>query len=194
MSLSHMGVVGVGVMSLTDLGMTGAMTLLAAQMLSTSGLFLLAGMLHARRHTFDFSAYGGLAKSAPALAAVTLLVMFAAVGVPGLSNFPGEFLSLMGAFVANPAVAVFAALGSVVAGGIYGVNTYQRLFQGKPEASVRDLAGFEVVVLAPILAGILWLGLAPAPQIDRIDAATQVALAAEVELPDPPVLASGGER
>jgi len=194
MSLSHMGVVGVGVMSLTDLGMTGAMALLAAQMLSTSGLFLLAGMLHARRHTFDFAAYGGLAKSAPALAAVTLLVMFAAVGVPGLSNFPGEFLSLMGAFVANPAVAVFAALGSVVAGGIYGVNTYQRLFQGRPEASVRDLAGFEVVVLAPILAGILWLGLAPAPQIDRIDAATQVALAAEAEAVPPPVLTSGGER
>lgn len=194
MSLSHMGVVGVGVLSLTDAGMTGAMMLLAAQMLSTSGLFLLAGMLHARRHTFELEAFGGLAKSAPALAAVTLLVMFAAVGVPGLSNFPGEFMSLLGAFAAQPVLAVVAAFGSVVAGGVYGVNTYQRLFQGRATSSVRDLSGVEVVVLAPILAGILWFGLAPAPQMERIDASTQIATTVEVETVVPAVAAIGGER
>ncbi len=181
MSMSHMGIVGVGVFSLTAAGMTGAMILLAAQMLSTSGLFLLAGMLHRRRGTFDLGAFGGLAKSAPALAAVTLLVLFAAIGVPGLSNFPGEFMSLMGGFAASPWLISAAVLGSVVAAGVYGVNTYQRLYQGRAREGTRDLSPLDVLVIAPIVAGILWLGLAPAPQIARIDAATVVALELEVE-------------
>ena len=184
MSLSHMGLVGIGVFSLTAAGMNGAMILLAAQMLSTGGLFLLSGMLHRRRDTFELDAFGGLAKSAPALAAVTLLVLFAAIGVPGLSNFPGEFMSLMGGYAASPWLISFAALGSVVAAGVYGVNTYQRLYQGRAREGTRDLNGLEVLVIAPILAGILWLGLAPAPQIARIDAATVVALELEVETTD----------
>lgn len=197
MSLSHMGIIGVGVFSLTEAGMTGAMTLLAAQMLSTSGLFLLSGMLYARRHDFAFEAYGGLAKSAPALAGVTLLVLFAAIGVPGLSNFPGEFLALMGGFAASPGLGGLAVIGSVIAAGVYGVNTYQRLYQGKPHDRVPDLGPREVMILAPIVAGILWFGLAPAPQITSIDAATQVALTTDAASESPrsaPPLALGGER
>ena len=73
-SLSHMGIVGVGVFGLYLAGLNGAVYLLAAQMLSTGGLFLISGMLYARRGSFEMSEYGGLAKSAPALAALTLLV------------------------------------------------------------------------------------------------------------------------
>lgn len=167
-SLSHMGIVGAGVFALQATGAGGAMYLLAAQMLSTGGMFLLAGMLHARRGTFELEAYGGLARSAPALAAVTLLVLFASIGVPGLANFPGEFLSLLGAFEASPWIAAVATL-SVIAAGVYGVGLFQRLYQGREARPTRDLAPLELVVLAPVLAGILWLGLTPAPQLERIE-------------------------
>ena len=181
MSLSHMGVVALGVFSLTPLGGSGAMFLLAAQMLSTGALFLIAGMLHERTGGFDFARYGGLAKGAPALAAVTLFALFAAIGVPGLSNFPGEFLALAGGFAASPWLGGVAALGSVVAAGVYGVNTYQRLYQGPPGERRADLRASEVLVVAPLIAGILWLGLAPAPQLERIDASAQIATTAAVD-------------
>jgi NADH-quinone oxidoreductase subunit M len=183
-SLSHMGIVGVGVFSLTPAGLNGAMLLLAAQMLSTGGMFLIAGMLYRRRHDFALDAYGGLARSAPALAGVTLLVLFAFIGVPGLSNFPGEFMALLGATSATPLLGGLATL-AVIAAGVYGVNVYQRLFQGRPGERTADLRGAEVAVLAPIVAGILWLGLTPAPQLERIETASQVALAYQLQAERP---------
>lgn len=196
-SLSHMGLVGVGVFSLHPAGMTGAMALLAAQMFSTGGLFLLAGMLRRRGGSFALERFGGMARSAPALAAVTLLVLFAAIGVPGLSNFPGEFMSLLGAAQFNLLLAALATL-AVVAAGAYGVNVYQRLFQGAAQRPVADLDGLEVLVLAPVLAGVLWMGLAPGPQMERIDAQpsadTVVAEAIPGELAAQPAPRPGGER
>lgn len=191
-SLAHMGIVGVGVFGLGIMGFNGAMYLLAAQMLSTGGLFLLAGMLYARHQTFDVSAYGGLAKSAPALAAITLFVIFTSVGVPGLANFPGEFLALLGAFDASIALGVIATL-SVIAAGAYGVNLYQRIYQGKAVATVADIRPFEVLVIVPLLAGILWLGIAPAPQFERIEVQSAIAVTAldttDTAAPDPGVVA-----
>ena len=179
-SLSHMGIAGAGVFALEVTGASGAIYLLAAQMLTTGGLFLLAGMLHARSGTYDLGAYGGLAKSAPALAAVTLFVLFASIGVPGLANFPGEFLSLLGTFEASVSAGVVAVC-AVIAAGVYGVNLFQRIYQGRPDFVAADLRAAEVVVLAPIVAGILWLGLAPAPQLERIEAQSRVAVEAVAE-------------
>lgn len=181
-SLSHMGIAGAGVFALEITGANGAMYLLAAQMLSTGGMFLLAGMLHARVGTFELSAYGGLARSAPALAGVSLFVLFTSIGVPGLANFPGEFLSLLGAFEASVAAGV-VAVAAVIAAGIYGVNLYQRIYQDRQNAAVVDLGPFEALVLVPIVAGILWLGLAPAPQLERIEAQSRLML----ERPSPAI-------
>jgi len=176
-SLSHMGIVGVGVFALNNVGLSGAMYLIAAQMVSTGGLFLIAGMLYERKKTFDMNAYGGLAKSAPALAALTMFVLFASIGVPGLSNFPGEFMSLMGAYQAFPLAGVLATL-AVIAAGVYGVNMFQRVYQGEQETATNDASWFEILVLAPVVAGILWLGIAPSPQLMRIDA--QATLSAQL--------------
>ena len=167
-SLSHMGIVGVGVFGLYLTGLNGAVYLLAAQMLSTGGLFLISGMLYARRGSFELSEYGGLAKSAPALAAFTLLVTFASIGVPGLSNFPGEFMSLLGAFERNAWLGAFATL-AVIAAGVYGVNMYQRLYQVDAKEKVRDLGGLELTVLLPFVIGILVFGLIPKPGFSRIE-------------------------
>ncbi len=178
-SLSHMGIVGVGIFGLQLAGLSGAVFLLAAQMLSTGGMFLISGMLYERRQTFDLDAYGGIAKTAPALAALSLFVLFTSIGVPGLANFPGEFMSLMGTFQAGGAWTLFwtvLATTSVIAAGVYGVNLYQRLYQGQAGEAVPDLRSLEVVVLVPIIAGILWFGLNPAPQLQRIEVQSRVAV------------------
>ena len=190
-SLSHMGVVGVGLFGLHVAGLNGGIYLLAAQMISTGGLFLLSGMLFARRGSFKLVVYGGLARSAPALAAITLFVLFASIGVPGLSNFPGEFLSLLGGFQASPVAAMVAVL-SVIAAGVYGVNLFQRLYQGKEDDPTRDLSPAELFVLVPVLAGILWLGLTPNPQLERIEVQSQ-AVVRQVEVSSPR-LTLGGDR
>lgn len=194
-SLSHMGIVAVGLFSLHLAGKTGSMALLAAQMVTTGGLFLVSGMLHDRRATFDLDAFGGLAKSAPALAAATLVVLFASIGVPGLANFPGEFLALLGAFQAAPAAAVVAVL-AVIAAGALGVNLFQRLFQGEGKERTRDVSPLEVAVFAPILAMTLWLGLAPATNLTVFEREAAVAaevVAAPAPAPDPR-LVQGGAR
>ncbi|MEJ2665808.1 MAG: NADH-quinone oxidoreductase subunit M [Deinococcales bacterium] len=166
-SLSHMGIVGVGIFGLHLAGLNGAIFLLAAQMLSTGGLFLVSGMLYQRRHSFDLDRFGGLAKSAPALAALSLFVLFTFIGVPGLANFPGEFLSLLGAYQHHPWLAAAATL-SVVAAGVYGVNFYQRLYQGQEHEATHEIGTLEAFALIPLIAGILWLGIFPSPQLQRI--------------------------
>jgi len=168
-----MGIVGVGVFALHIAGLNGAIYFLAAQMFSTGGLFIVSGMLYARRNSFDVDSYGGLARSAPALAAVSLALIFAFIGVPGLGNFPGEFLSLLGAFQSAPWVTVFAIM-AVIGAGVYGVNLYQRLFQGEQRTGVRDLSPVEIYLLVPFLAGAIWLGVAPQPQLERIETQSQL--------------------
>ncbi len=190
-SLSHMGLIGVGLFGLHLAGLNGAIYLLVAQMFSTGGLFLVSGMLFARRQSFELGAYGGLAKGAPALAALSLLVLLASIGVPGLANFPGEFLSLLGGFQASVVVGVVGVLAVVVA-GVYGVNLYQRLYQGTGGERVRDLSPLELLVLIPILTGILWLGIAPNPQLERIEVQSRVVLS---QLGPPAAgLTLGGDR
>lgn len=183
-SLSHMGFVAVGLFGLHIAGLSGSMYLLAAQMVTTGGLFLLSGMLHARRATFDITAYGGLAASAPALAAVMLLVLFAGIGVPGLANFPGEFLALLGAFQASVFAGVLA-VGAVIAAGVYGVNLYGRLFQGPQPNPVADLRPVEIAVLAPIVLATLWLGLFPAGPLALLDAEATITIEGQSLASDP---------
>ena len=197
-SLSHMGIIGAGVFSLQAEGMNGAMLLLAAQMVSTSVLFLLAGMLGERRGTFDMDAFGGIARSAPALAGFMLFAIFASIGVPGLGNFPGEFLSLLGAFLASPALGVIATL-AVIGAGVYGVNMYQRLFQGEQRAPAKDLRFTELLTVLPFVLGILWFGLAPAGAADSIARDTgrsvaQLEMAADPVVPAVLVLQSEETR
>lgn len=196
-SLSHMGVVGVGVFALHLAGLNGAMYLLAAQMLSTGGLFIVSGMLYQRKRTFDVDAYGGLARSAPALSVVSLLLIFAFIGVPGLGNFPGEFLSLMGAFQSSVWLGVVAVL-AVIGAGVYGVNLYQRLFQGEERSAVSDLSPLEVYLLVPFVAGAIWLGVAPQPQLERIEVQSRlVVLQLDPDAQGPSAVSTvvaGGER
>jgi len=170
-SIAHMGFVLVGIFSLTVLGLDGALFIMLSHPLTTGALFLVVGMLYERRHTYEISEYGGIWRSAPVLTALFLGAMFAGIGLPGFSGFIGEFLSLLGTFLSRRPWAIAGAVGVILA-SVYMLWSFQRAFMGKPSAIVRglkDVSVREVVVVAPLLALSLFLGLYPGSALQRIE-------------------------
>ena len=162
-SVSHLGVVMVGIFAMNVEGWSGGVLQMVNHGLTTGALFLLVGMLYDRAHTREIAAFGGLWSHMPRFSAIFLIVMFASIGLPGTNGFVGEWLSLLGAFQAGPVYGVLAALG-IVLGAAYMLWMYQRVFFGPPSelsAGMRDLDGRELVLLAPILVLIFWIGVAP---------------------------------
>ena len=99
-SVAHLGFIVLGVFSVTTEGLDGSLLVVLNHGITTGALFLLIGMIYERRHTRDISKLTGMQRSAPILAAFFTISMFASIGLPGLNGFPGEFLSLLGAFAA----------------------------------------------------------------------------------------------
>nr|MBA2388754.1 Fe-S-binding domain-containing protein [Geodermatophilaceae bacterium] len=132
--------------------------------ISTGALFLLVGMIYERRHTRDIDAFGGLWKVMPVYAVFFLVTMLASVGLPGLNGFVGEFLALLGAYIANPWWALFATFGVVLA-AIYLFQLFGRMMFGpvdNPENRVlHDLTGREIAILAPLVILMFVMGVAP---------------------------------
>jgi NADH-quinone oxidoreductase subunit M len=138
--------------------------------LTTGALFLVIGMLYERRHTRELSAFRGVWKVTPVLGGLFLTALFAGIGLPGFSGFIGEFLSLLGTFVFDRPYAIVATIGVILA-AVYGLWAFQRAFTGKPSAEnagLRDVSLREVVVVVPLLALSLFLGLYPKAALDRI--------------------------
>jgi NADH-quinone oxidoreductase subunit M len=130
-------------------------------------------MIYERRHTRQIDELGGLQKSAPVMAAVFTLVMLSSIGLPGLNGFVGEFLILLGAFNAHRWWAVVAASGVILA-ALYLLWAYQRVFHGPAHgdnAEMPDLRIREGLVLAPLLALIVFMGVYPKPVIERMEPA-----------------------
>ncbi len=179
-SMSHMGFMVLGVFALNAQGVQGAVFYMVAHGLVTGGLFLLLGMVEERTGTRDMTALGGLQGTLPRMAAVMLVLTLASAAVPGLVGFVGEFLTLLGAFQANAAVGAVATVG-VILGAVYLLWAYQRIWHGQaPEGTkppTRDLSVREWVVVAPLLAAVLVLGVAPAPVLDRIAPAVERTIA-----------------
>jgi NADH-quinone oxidoreductase subunit M len=145
------------------------------------------GMVYERTHTRDLGRMGGLAGVTPWLAGAFLFAVFASAGLPGLNNFVGEFLVIVGSFSANMAFGAIASV-AVVLGAIYLLWSYQRMAYGpvrEEHRSLPDVSVREVAVLAPILALLLVFGVYPKILIDRIDPTTQ-AVVQHVQ-PDHPV-------
>ena len=141
-ALSHMGIGALGIFSGTTEGAVGAIFLLAASAVYTGSLFLFAGGLHRRFGTLDLRPTSGLAKSAPALAALGLILMLAMVGLPGLSGFPGEFMNLLGAWQASPTWTAIGFL-AVIAAAAYALTAYQNLFHNAPDKPAADMDSYE---------------------------------------------------
>jgi NADH-quinone oxidoreductase subunit M len=182
-SVAHMGFCVLGIFSLTVNGLNGSILVMVNHGITTGALFLLVGMLYERRHTREIADLSGLQKAAPIMAAVFTLVMLASVGLPGLNGFPGEFLSLLGAFEGARWWAVVAVSGVIIA-ALYLLWAYQRTFHGPAtgeNATMKDLRPYELAVLAPLLGLIVFLGLYPTPLLERMEPSVEQ-LVAHVDL------------
>jgi NADH-quinone oxidoreductase subunit M len=178
-SVSHLGFVVLGIFSFTQAGLNGAMFVMLAHGISTGGLFMLAGVLHERRHTYEISEFGGLASPMPVYAASYLVIVLASAGLPLLNGFIGEFLVLSGAFQAKAVYGILGATG-IIWSAAYLLWMYQRVFYGKVtnpvNNSLRDLSGFEKMAVWPCAIAALVMGVAPILWLSAIDPAVHAAL------------------
>ncbi|HZQ08355.1 MAG TPA: NADH-quinone oxidoreductase subunit M [Anaerolineae bacterium] len=163
-SVSHMGFIILGIFVFSQQALSGAVLQMVNHGLSTGALFLLVGLLYERRHTRLIAEFGGLQKVIPVFSFLLLLVMFSSMGLPGLNGFVGEFLILLGAWSANPAYTVFAAIGVILA-AIYLLWAYQRAMQGpvtnEKNARLRDLNRRELVLVLALVVFIVLIGVYP---------------------------------
>ena len=171
-SVSHMGMVMLGMFALTPVGITGSIVQQLNHGISTGALFLIVGIVYERRHTRLIAEYGGLSKVMPVYAAVFLVMTMSSIGLPTLNGFIGEILILQGVFVVQKTWAFFAASG-IVLGAAYMLWLYQRTMFGTvtnpkneklPDLSLREFATF-----VPLLILAVWIGLYPKPFLDRLE-------------------------
>src|SRR5439155_17302691 len=173
-SVSHLGFVVLGTFAFTLQAMTGGVLQMVNHGLSTGALFLLVGMVYERTHTRNLSEMGGLAAGMPWLMGAFLFVSLSSLGLPGLNNFVGEFLVILGTFARNRALGAIAATGVVLA-AVDLLWAYQRMANGEaPEKQARhaDLSVREIAVVAPVVVAILALGVYPNVVLDRINPTT----------------------
>jgi NADH-quinone oxidoreductase subunit M len=178
-SVSHLGFVVLGIFALTQQAVTGGVLQMVNHGLATGALFLLVGMVYERTHTRELSEMGGLASVMPWLTGFFLFAVFASVGLPGLNNFVGEFLVVVGTFAVNRWYGSLAAL-AVILAAIYLLWSYQRMAHGpvrREHRGLPDVSLREVAVLAPVLSLLLVLGVAPSILTGSIDPAARAAIA-----------------
>jgi NADH-quinone oxidoreductase subunit M len=172
-SISHLGFVMLGLFALNAQGIEGAILQMINHGISTGALFLIVGFIYERRHTREFSEFGGLWKVMPVYAVLALIVSLSSMGLPGLNGFVGEFTILLGAWGAGEGGAlgsiwftVFAALGVILA-AVYILYMFNKMFLGpvtvKANEALKDLSWRELAVMIPLLIVIFWIGLYPKP-------------------------------
>src|SRR5215467_365857 len=173
-SVSHLGFVVLGTFSFTQAGLDGATFVMLAHGVSTGALFMLAGILYERRHTYEIAEFGGLATPIPTYSTFFLLITLASVGLPLLNGFIGEFLVLSGAFQAKMWWGIVGATG-VIWSACYLLWMYQRVFFGpvkqEENRSLPDLDLRERVALWPTAIMALAMGVAPLLWLNAIDSA-----------------------
>ncbi|NLH98796.1 MAG: NADH-quinone oxidoreductase subunit M [Chthonomonadales bacterium] len=182
-SVSHLGIVMLGVFSFNELGLSGAIIQSVNHGVSTGMLFFLVGMLYDRRHTREIAAFGGVRRVMPLLSAFFLLAAFSSAALPLTNGFIGEYLVLQGAFLSKTSGPVYAALSALgmVLSATYMLWLFQRAFCGPVKHSevglLPDLALREKLVLVPLAVLVLWFGCYPAPWLRMIGAVKPVASA-----------------
>lgn len=167
-SVSHLGFVVVGALSLSlqggqlsEIALTGAVYQMINHGLSTGALFFLIGTIYERCHTRMIAAYGGLASSMPIFATMLIIATLGSIGLPGTGGFVGEFYILLGAFQAQPFVAICASFG-VLLGAVYMLSLCRRLLFGDcKHKDVKDLSRLEIAYLLPLIVLIILTGVMP---------------------------------
>jgi len=171
-SVSHLGLVMLGIFVLNIQGIQGGIYQMLNHGLSTGALFLIVGMIYERRHTKLMSEFGGISKVMPIFAAFFMLSTLSSIGLPLLNGFVGEFLILLGAFKWNYIYSAFGATGMIL-GAVYMLWAYQRVMFGpldKPEnRALRDVSLREIMVLLPIAMMFFVMGIYPKPFLSRME-------------------------
>jgi len=161
-SISHMGFVLLGVFVMSEVALQGVVMQIICHGIATGALFIIAGALQERVRTREMDRMGGLWETAPRLGAAGLFFALASLGLPGLGNFVGEFLILLGSYRVNIGITVIASLG-IVGATVYSLWFIQCVFHGRNnnDWKVRDLSIRETAVMIVMIAALLWLGLFP---------------------------------
>jgi NADH-quinone oxidoreductase subunit M len=164
-SIGHMGLVVLGLGVLNSITLSGSLLQMINHGVSTSALFILVGMLGERIHSRQFKDFGGLWRKMPVFSAFFLFFSMAALGLPGLNNFVGEILILIGTYRFSPVAAAFGFAG-LLFGVIYVLRMVQDSLFGEfrgEESALRDVDSREVVILGALALTVLFLGLWPKP-------------------------------
>jgi NADH-quinone oxidoreductase subunit M len=168
-SVGHMGFVPLGIFVLNTKGIEGAILQMINHGITTGALFICVGMIYERTHSRELSKAAGVGKHMPVYAAFLTFFSLSSLAFPGTNSFIGEFLILVGGFAKSKLVAGFAIPGAVLAAA-YMFRMLQRVVWGgtsnPSHAGLTDLNLREIVILAPLLFFVLWIGLAPAPFMD----------------------------
>ncbi len=178
-SVSHLGFCVLGIFSFTQAGVNGAVYQMLNHGISTGALFMLAGIIYERRHTYEIKQYGGLATPMPVYATFFLIITLSSVGLPLMNGFVGEFLILSGSFQAKAIYGILAASG-VIWSAAYMLWLYQRVFYGTVKVEVNntlpDMSTRERLCLWPMAIMALVMGVAPVMWLNSIDPASREAL------------------
>ena len=169
-SISHLGFVMLGIFSLNDQGIQGAILQGVNHGISSGALFFIVGVLYEQRHTREIKEYGGVWKVMPVFSALTLIVTLSSMGLPGLNGFVGEFTILLGSMGAeslgaNPWIYTAFATTGVILAAVYLLWMFQRVFMGPLDnpanEKLRDLNGGELAIMLSFMLFIVWIGVAP---------------------------------
>jgi NADH-quinone oxidoreductase subunit M len=185
-SVSHFGFIIMGIFAMTSQGQSGATLYMVNHGISTAALMLVAGFLITRRGSRLIADFGGVQKVAPVLAGTFLVGGLATLSLPGLAPFVSEFLVLVGTFSRYPVLGIIATLGIVLA-ALYVLVLYQRTMTGPVKAGIEgmaDLKARELLVVAPLIALLLFLGVYPKPVTDIVNPSVQHTLS-DVHKTDP---------
>jgi NADH-quinone oxidoreductase subunit M len=180
-SVAHMGFVTLGIFSGTMQGIQGAIFQMLSHGVISGALFLCVGVVYDRMHTREIAFYGGLVNRMPVYAAIFMLFTMGNVGLPGTSGFPGEILTMVGAFQVNAWVAAGACLG-VIFSAAYALTLYRKVAFGVIENpkldGIADLDAREWITFLPLVVATLIMGLAPGYVLDFTRASAEAVAAA----------------
>ena len=179
-SVSHLGFVMLGLVAFNIQGIQGGILQMVNHGITTGALFLLVGILYERRHTRLISEYGGLFHVIPVFSTVFLIVALSSLGLPGLNNFAGEFLILVGAFQTVKGLTVAATVGIVFA-AVYMLWMFQRVMFGtvsnERNRRLPDMSPREMACVLPLLLFVFWIGLHPRTFLRKTEASVTAIVA-----------------
>ncbi len=166
-SVSHLGFVLLGIFIGTPLAIAGAFITMIAHGISTGSMFMICGMVQERTHTRDMDRLGGLWETIPRLSGSAMFFMLASVGLPGIGDFVGEFLVLLGTYQVSHMLAALATIG-VLCSTFYGLKFIARGFHGpnRNQWKLADLSAREILLMGAMIVVALWLGLYPQPVLN----------------------------